>query len=166
VYALPAVFGYAGEPPAGLRMPYVPLRAETECVDDAASPYYNRVVNPSELRGGRTWGSSEMMRRDLHAGDDLYRLGVLVAYNPTGARDPASGRGAGSCIFLHLWRGPEQPTVGCTAMSEPAMVELLRWVDPTESPVLVQGTRADLEALRRAGTLPYPVPPRTLPRPG
>jgi L,D-peptidoglycan transpeptidase YkuD (ErfK/YbiS/YcfS/YnhG family) len=161
VYALPTAFGYAAEAPAELRMPYLPLRPETECVDDAASPHYNRIVNPSELPAGRAWSSSEMMRRDLHAGDDLYQLGVVVAYNPAGERDAATGMGAGSCIFIHIWRGPNQPTVGCTAVPEEAMVTLLQWLDRTAAPVLVQGTRADLEALWRAGRLPYPVPPRT-----
>jgi L,D-peptidoglycan transpeptidase YkuD (ErfK/YbiS/YcfS/YnhG family) len=160
-YRLTQSFGYAETPPLGLKMPYIPLRPETECVDDAGSRFYNQVVNPSEV-GGRSWSSSEMMRRDLNNHDDLYQLGLLVAYNPDGAKDPASGKGAGSCIFLHIWRGPTYPTVGCTAMPEAAMLTLLSWLDPLQQPILVQGSRPDLERLARSGKLPYPLPPKRL----
>src|SRR5262249_47021952 len=42
----------------------------------------------------------------------------------------ARARGAGSCIFLHVWRDAASPTVGCTAMAKPALAELLAWLDP------------------------------------
>jgi D-alanyl-D-alanine dipeptidase len=157
-YALRAAFGYGAEPPDGVRLEYIALQPETECVDDPSSPYYNRIVNPSELDGGRTWASSEMMRRDLHAGDDLYRLGVVVDYNSTGNGRGETGNARGSCIFLHLWRGPDRPTVGCTAFVEGEMVALLRWLNPAHLPILVQGSRAELEKLRSGGLLPYGVP--------
>jgi L,D-peptidoglycan transpeptidase YkuD (ErfK/YbiS/YcfS/YnhG family) len=156
-YPLTAVFGYASTGPAGVRMSYLPLRPETECVDDADSKFYNKVVNPSEV-GGKSWNSSEMMRRDVHDQDDLYKLGVLVDYNPSGARETKSGKGAGSCIFLHIWRGAGRPTVGCTAMPEEAMTSLTEWLDPKARPLLLQGTRDELQNLARNGTLPYPVP--------
>ena len=38
------------------------------------------------------------------------------------------------------------------------MLDLLQWLDPAASPILVQGTRADLDLLRAAGHLPYDVP--------
>jgi len=113
------------------------------------------VVNPSEV-GGRTWTSSEMMRRDLNNHDDLYKLGLLVSYNA-----PARP-GAGSCIFLHIWRGPERPTVGCTAMPEEGMMTLLAWLDPAAKPLLLQGTRDELEALEKNHRLPYALPARHL----
>jgi L,D-peptidoglycan transpeptidase YkuD (ErfK/YbiS/YcfS/YnhG family) len=160
-YPLTSVFGYAEAAPAGLKMAYLPLRPETECVDDADSRFYNKVVNPSDV-GGRSWNSSEMMRRDLHNQDDLYKLGVLVNYNPSGAREAKSGQGAGSCIFLHIWRGPGRPTVGCTAMPEESMTSLVAWLDPKAHPLLIQGTREELSALSKAGALPYPVPPRRI----
>ena len=161
-YPLASAFGYADTAPAGLKMPYLPLKPETECVDDESSTHYNQVVNPSELRGGKGWNSSEMMRRDLHNKDDLYKLGLLVDYNPDGHRDPGSGKGAGSCIFLHIWRGADRPTVGCTAMTEDDMVTLLAWLDPAGKPLLVQGSREELERMARTGKLPYPLPPKRL----
>jgi L,D-peptidoglycan transpeptidase YkuD (ErfK/YbiS/YcfS/YnhG family) len=160
-YPLTSIFGYADTGPTGLKMSYLPLRPETECVDDAESKFYNKVVNPSEV-GGRSWSSSEMMRRDLHSQDDLYKLGVLVDYNPSGGREEKTGKGAGSCIFLHIWRGPGRPTVGCTAMPEEEMTSLAEWLDPKTHPLLVQGTRDELTELSKSGTLPYPVPARRI----
>jgi len=40
-----------------------------------------------------------------------YRLGVFVEHNTKPRR-----AGFGSCIFLHIWSGPTEPTIGCTAM--------------------------------------------------
>src|SRR6185503_4608918 len=116
---------------------------------------------PSEV-GGRSWNSSEMMRRDVHNHDDLYKLGLLVGYNSDAHRDPDTGKGAGSCIFLHIWRGPSRPTVGCTAMPEGSMEALVGWLDPRGRPLLVQGTRAELEKIARQKQLPYAVPPARL----
>jgi D-alanyl-D-alanine dipeptidase len=160
-FPLTSVFGYADTGPAGLKMSYLPLRPETECVDDAESRFYNKVVNPSDV-GGKSWSSSEMMRRDLNNHDDLYKLGVLVDYNPSGGREQKSGKGAGSCIFLHIWRGPGRPTVGCTAMPEEGMTSLVEWLDPKAHPVLVQATRDELTELSKNGTLPYPVPAKRI----
>ena len=64
--------------------------------------------------------------------DGLYRWGIVVGHNP------ANQPGAGSCIFIHLWRGPGQPTAGCTAMSEENLPRILAWLDPALDPRLVQ----------------------------
>jgi L,D-peptidoglycan transpeptidase YkuD (ErfK/YbiS/YcfS/YnhG family) len=151
VYSLPMAFGYAqAPPPSGVRLPYLALRSETECVDDPDSPQYNRIVNPSEVAEGKTWKSSEMMRRDLHEGDDLYKWGVVVAYNAPDSTGAAKAGPRGSCIFLHVWRGPGRPTVGCTAAAERDLLALLAWLDPAASPVLIQGTEDQIRKL-----LPY-----------
>jgi D-alanyl-D-alanine dipeptidase len=80
---------------------------------------------------------------------DLYRLGVVVDYN---VRPAAAGRG--SCVFLHVWRGPGSSTAGCTAMPEPALAELVRWLDPARHPALVQLTGAAYARRRAAWRLP------------
>ena len=152
VFPLGPVFGYAPEPPPGVRLPYLGMVPGTLCVDDPASASYNLVFDPDTLPGARDWTSAEAMRRDLAHGDDLYRFGVIVQYNPHQVP------GAGSCIFLHLWRSPDSPTAGCTAMTEEDLLEILRWLDPEAAPLLVQGDQAFLESLREKGELPYPVP--------
>jgi L,D-peptidoglycan transpeptidase YkuD (ErfK/YbiS/YcfS/YnhG family) len=93
------------------------------------------------------------MRRDLAHGDDLYKWGVVVRYNE------GAVPGDGSCIFLHVWRGPDSPTAGCTAMAEENLLSVLGWLERGAEFSLVQGTRAYLEGLRREGLLPYDIPP-------
>jgi L,D-peptidoglycan transpeptidase YkuD (ErfK/YbiS/YcfS/YnhG family) len=129
VFRLPFVFGYAPAAEVGwIRMPYRQSTEFSRCVDDSASIHYNRWVDVSTVQGG-TWSSHELMRRS----DELYRLGVWVDHNV----DPARA-GDGSCIFLHLWAGPEVPTVGCTAFAPESLERVLRWMDPAARPVLVQ----------------------------
>ena len=131
-FALGDVTGYDATPPR-TRLPYRVATPELRCVDDPASPLYNRVAVAD--RG-------EKMRRD----DELYRYTIFVRHND--ARTP----GAGSCIFLHVWKDARSPTVGCTAMALDDLRELLAWVD--RSTELVQLPRAEYEARQRAWDLP------------
>ncbi len=55
-------------------------------------------------------------------------------------------------IFLHLWQAPNRGTAGCTAMGESDMRALMRWLDPTRNPVLIQLPLAEITAL--LGPLP------------
>ena len=152
VFELGPTFGYSSDPPPNLSLSYRPLAPGTVCVDDPASDHYNRVVDPADFPGEQDWTSAEAMRRDLAHGDDLYEWGAVVRYNEEGRA------GAGSCIFLHIWRGPESPTAGCTAMARGDLLSLLGWLHPERQPVLIQGDRAWLEGLRARGVLLYPVP--------
>jgi len=94
-------------------------------------------------------GSTEPMRRDLHAnGDQRYRLGFVIEHNADGLA------GGGSCIFAHLWKAPGEPTAGCTAMDPAAMDRLLAWLRDERQPMLVQLTEADHARLRDAWRLP------------
>jgi L,D-peptidoglycan transpeptidase YkuD (ErfK/YbiS/YcfS/YnhG family) len=156
IFPLTRSFGYAAEPPPGTALAYEPQAPGAVCVDDSTSGNYNRVFDADTLSAPKDWASAENMRRDLAHGDDLYRWGIIVGYNRTGMP------GAGSCIFLHIWRGPGNPTAGCTAMAEADLLNLLSWLepenDPAGGPLLIQGTRTFLEGLRQDGILPYPVP--------
>lgn len=150
VFPLGFAFGYREAPPVDTDLAYRPLPPESVCVDDPDSDRYNQIV--FEPGPGADWESAEAMRRDLAHGDDLYALGVTVEYNPDATP------GAGSCIFLHIWRSPESPTAGCTAMPEEDLRSMLGWLQPRRRPILVQGSRAWLESLRERGLLPYEVP--------
>jgi hypothetical protein len=55
-----------------------------------------------------------------------------------------------SCI----WRGPGQPTVGCTAMPQADLELLLGWLDPKRKPLLVQLPAAQYQKLRHRWNLP------------
>lgn len=143
IFRLSKAFGYATQPHVGWKMPYLSLTPTVECVDDSGSRFYNSVVD----RGTVTpdWNSSEKMLRT----DELYRWGILVDYNT----NPAIAA-RGSCIFMHIWRGPGQPTVGCTAMPQPVMESLLGWLDPARGPLLVQLPLAQYQKLRKLWRLP------------
>lgn len=158
VFEVGPAFGYASEPPSGVRLPYEAMAPGAVCVDDPASVWDNRVFDPATLPPGKEkdWASAEAMRRDLAHGDDLYRWGAVVRYN-----DPPAP-GAGSCIFLHVWRGPYSPTAGCTALAEGDPLAILGWLEPGSeagpASLLIQGDRSYLEGLGRKGVLPYRVP--------
>lgn len=150
IFPLGFAFGYEESAPVGTDLTYRHLPPESVCVDDSRSSRYNRIV--FEPGADQDWESAEAMRRDLAHGDDLYALGATVEYNPDAAP------GAGSCIFLHIWRSPDSPTAGCTAMAEPDLRTVLGWLQPRHDPILVQGSRTYLEELRAQGLLPYEVP--------
>lgn len=134
IFHLSEAFGYASQEKPGWKMPYISLTPTVECVDDSKSTFYNRVVDRGSV--SPDWNSSEHMLRS----DELYRWGVVVDHNA----DPPQA-GSGSCIFLHIWRGPGQGTVGCTAMPRENLETLLGWLDPARKPLLVQMPKAQYE---------------------
>jgi len=67
--------------------------------------------------------------------------------------DPVS-TGKESYIFLHIWRGPDKPTAGCTAMEESALRSLLSRLDAGRKPLLVQLPRAEYQRLKKEWGLP------------
>lgn len=140
IFKLGTAFGY--DTRADTRLPYWPLTSTSECVDDSHSKRYNQLVDDPTM--AKDWNSAERMRRN----DDLYRKGIFIEHNT-----PASP-GAGSCIFFHIWRGPTIPTRGCTAMDEADITRLFNWLDPHQSPLLVQLPEAQYEHLRERWNLP------------
>ncbi len=144
IFRFGSAFGYASASSARwIKLPYLALSKETEGIDDPHSRYYNRLVDRSKV-ARVDWRTSEQMRRT----DDLYKWGVLVEHNPK------AQPGAGSCIFLHIWKSAATPTTGCTAMAEKDLVRLLRWLDPIQRPVLIQMPRANYEASQSKFGLP------------
>jgi D-alanyl-D-alanine dipeptidase len=114
-----------------------------ECVDDAGSRFYNQVVDRQSV--APDWTSSEHMLRP----DELYRWGIVVDHNSNPVQP-----GAGSCIFLHIWRGPGQGTVGCTAMPRDQIESILAWLDPTRKPLLVQLPEHQYRKLQKKWRMP------------
>lgn len=147
VFRIGEAFGYAERSPTALS--YRALQVSDYCIDVDGSPLYNRIVDEREVGTQAIAGSTEPMRRDLHAnGDQRYKLGFVIEHNPDGRR------GAGSCIFAHLWSSPTDTTAGCTAMDETAMRRLLGWLKPEEHPVFALLPRAAYEHLRGDWQLP------------
>src|SRR5262249_18744762 len=106
-------------------------------------------VDARKVGAAAVAGSTEPMRRDLHAdGDQAYKIGFVIEQNPHGTA------GAGSCVFAHLWKSADSSTAGCTAMTEDAMRRLLAWLKPWDQPVLVVLPEAEYARLRGAWELP------------
>jgi D-alanyl-D-alanine dipeptidase len=124
-------------------MPYLNLTSSVECVDDARSKFYNRVLDRASV--SPDWNSSEQMLRP----DGLYRWGLVVDHNA----EPVTA-GAGSCIFLHIWLGTGVGTTGCTAMAQEQLEGVLARLDPARRPLLVQLPRPQYKKLRRHWKLP------------
>ncbi len=129
VFTLTKAFGFDNEEKLkDLKIPYIQVTDMTECVDDSRSKFYNQIVRNNEV-DSVDWNSSEKMWK----ADPWYRFGVLVDNNCLPITE-----GNGSCIFLHNWDGPDDSTVGCTAMAPEYMKEIVLWLDSNKNPLLVQ----------------------------
>jgi D-alanyl-D-alanine dipeptidase len=145
VFRLGTAVGYAEKAPEGVTLPWRPATPGLRCVDDPASPHYNTYVDQDAVTPD--WKSAEVMRRD----DGLYEMLVTVAHNADPPRP-----GAGSCIFVHVWRAAGRGTAGCTAMDRADLLGVLRWLSPEAKPVLVQLPKAVFPAYAAAWGLPSP----------
>jgi L,D-peptidoglycan transpeptidase YkuD (ErfK/YbiS/YcfS/YnhG family) len=141
VFAVRSAYGYAEDPPKSWRMPYE-QSADLECINDPASDHYTKIVDRKQVPSD--WQSAEEMRRD----DTLYEWVLDVAHNPDAKPS------LGSCIFLHVWSGPESSTIGCTAMDKAKLEALLGKLDPVNQPLFVLLPRGDYKALAAAWGLP------------
>jgi hypothetical protein len=142
IFSISTGFGYAAQPPSGWKIPYTSLTASVECVDDSASHFYNRIVDRATI--SPDWHSSEHMSQ---AGE-AYRWGAVIDHNPTAVPY------AGSCVFLHIWGGPDVGTSGCTAMPQEQLEPILAWLDPAAKPILIQLPVAQYEKLEKSWRLP------------
>ncbi len=94
-------------------------------IDDPAREDYNTLVHGVDAQA------------DAH-GERLADIGepydyiVVVEYNTQPVK-----AGAGSAIFLHVWRGEGMPTAGCVAMPREDMRRMIEWLDPQQKPMIV-----------------------------
>jgi len=135
--------GYAPSPPKGTTLKYRQADARLRCVDDEKSPQYNLLVEEPEA--GPPWSSAEKMHRD----DELYTRAIVVEHN---RQPPEPGRG--SCIFVHVWAGPEVGTAGCTALPAPELESLLAWLRADAQPLFVALPREVYAKVAKAWDLP------------
>ena len=135
-------FGYAPAGEVAFKLPYVSITETQICVEDSKSQYYNQIVDETQVT--KDWETRESMLRQ----DEQYKWGIFVKHNMT--PEPESG----SCIFFHIWRKEGSGTLGCTAMAEENLLELMQWLDPAQKPLLVQMVKKDYEGYRKKFRLP------------
>jgi D-alanyl-D-alanine dipeptidase len=140
IFKITELFGFDPSLDAGL--PYRPLTEFTECVDDASSQSYNQIVDRKQIPNP-DWNSSEKMRTI-----DVYKIGGVVDYNSP--KVP----GAGSCIFLHIWKGQGHGTAGCTAMEETHVQQLAGWLKEKQHPIIIQFPALLYDSLKGPWQLP------------
>ncbi len=125
VYGFDFLFGVAPDP--GVRFPY--RRVTDRSIvwdDDPASPRYNTWVDLDMADAG--------VEPEPMYVSPAYDHGAVIAYNTD--RTP----GLGSAIFLHVSTGG--PTAGCVSLPSFRLVEILRWLDPSQGPRIVLGVEA------------------------
>ncbi|MCL2590179.1 MAG: L,D-transpeptidase family protein [Betaproteobacteria bacterium] len=114
VFTLGRGFGTADDP--GVSLPYTKLSPNDVWVDDPASKFYNQWAHADEPDAD--WSSAERL---MEYGKQ-YKYAAVVNYN-TAPIVP----GKGSAIFLHVATG--NPTAGCVAVPEAAMVFFLGFIE-------------------------------------
>lgn len=149
IFNLQAIFGYEEKnsfTKPTLKMPYLHSDENLICVDDPNSKFYSQVISQDTIPlGERDWNSWEQMNRD----DDLYKYGVLISHNTTNIQ-----KGAGSCIFMHIWSSSKEGTLGCTAMDATQLLSIIEWLDITKAPKLLQMTKADYKRFQKENDWP------------
>ena len=142
IFSLTSAFGTL-ENSGRIKLPFLKLAASTECVDDVKSAHYNRIVDKYQV-GNYDWKSSEKMLEIK----PQYDLGIFVEHNFE------KEKGAGSCIFLHIWKDATSGTAGCTAMERKNLETVAAWLDPQKNPVLIQLTKDDYKKFQNRWKLP------------
>ena len=123
VFALSESFGLARNP--GTALPYTRVGLSHWWVSDVQSRHYNtmRVCSPGASCGFRQSRSEQL------GAIGAYQYAVVMDYN----RDPVIP-GRGSAFFLHVSEG--KPTQGCISMNASDLKWILRWLEPSDEPVI------------------------------
>jgi len=144
IFYLRQAFSYYNAPQIVSMLDLVKTDSTVFCVDDLNSIYYNQLVDIDTVPK-KDWKSAERM----FFNDVDYKYGIFVGYNT----DPVE-KGKGSCIFVHLTGIPISPTAGCTAMQEEIIVKLLKLLDKSKNPVLIQVPEKEYLILKKEYKLP------------
>jgi len=101
----------------------VPIGPRDLWCDDPGHDDYNLMVRAPFA------ASHERLRR----ADPLYDIVLTTDYNW-----PRAVRGAGSAIFLHVWRAPRFPTAGCVALRRDHLLWVVNRLRPGARLIVAQ----------------------------
>jgi L,D-peptidoglycan transpeptidase YkuD (ErfK/YbiS/YcfS/YnhG family) len=131
----PTIYGNSPDP-GGVHEAYHRLVCGDWWDEDRYSSRYNRFVHVPCGSTPPFAASSEALWTDTF----VYAYFAVIEFNidPTigGADAPGSG------IFLHAWENG--PTHGCVALPLQDLVDVLRWLEPADHPVIEIGTSAQV----------------------
>lgn len=146
IFGLSTAFGYDASWAKKTKLPYITVGAQDLFVEDPASPFYNSHVRLEEPPA-TDWERDQQMYQT----DPAHRLEVLVDHNRTSPPTP----GAGSAIFIHIWRGGgSKATAGCTSVSDADIETLVSWLDPNAKAAYALLPADEYEARQKAWGLP------------
>lgn len=124
-YSLGYAFGYQGNP--GTKLSFKNATSNDVWVDDSSSQFYN------------TWQTKDNENKDWNSAEEmthrLYNYGITINYNTAQTPDK------GSAIFMHVGNSY---TVGCTATNQGDLIKIMKWIDTSMSPVIIQTPEAEL----------------------
>ena len=120
-YGFGTMFGQRASP--GVKFPYRVADSQSVWVDDPSSPFYNTWQENAALTG-------EHLAAAGYATSYAYAVDIAYNTNPV-------VHGKGSAIFLHVSTGGG--TAGCVSIAQSNLLEVLRWLDPARSPIIVMG---------------------------
>jgi L,D-peptidoglycan transpeptidase YkuD (ErfK/YbiS/YcfS/YnhG family) len=133
VFTLTQAFG--NQPNNGTRLPYTYVGPNDWWDENPASPHYNRLVVSSVSPGGNS--------ENLYYSGEAYAHAVVINYN----MNPVV-KGAGSGFFLHVSVGGA--TEGCVSIPLGDLDHVMRWLNPSEHPVISIGVGNAALAIVRA----------------
>ena len=136
IYSFGTAFGTVSRP-TGIKMPYTVSTEHDYWIDDVNSLDYNKWVN-YEGDPKERWASFERLKITP------YKYSLVINYN---TYDIVPGKG--SAIFMHIGSSSSKGTAGCINISEINMLKILKWLDPSKDPILIQGTKVYVESLAK-----------------
>ena len=117
----------------GTKLEFTQFKRNEFWVDDKDSEFYQNSASE-----GR-WNSAE----NLYDVGEHYKYFVVIEYN---TENIVPGKGSG--INLCIWGGQDVPTSGSTAIAKNKLVQIIKWLDPSKSPVIVQGIESELDKIK------------------
>lgn len=146
IYEIGTAFGFATDTRLIPRMKwqYFPLKTTHICVDDQTSQYYNQLIDSTAISDWKPGTTGEHMLQTV----PQYTWGSVINYN----KDNVPG--AGSCIFIHVWREAAAGTAGCVAMEQDEIIKILRWLQPAKKPVIALFPRTVYKDIQNKWELP------------
>ncbi|MBN2030546.1 L,D-transpeptidase family protein [bacterium] len=125
IFKITGAFG-STKPSFKLNIPFHITSQYDYWIDDPNSKDYNTLVYFQGDPDSK-WNSYERLN------NPLYKYAIIYDYN----KECISG--LGSALFIHIWKNPEVPTSGCTAVSEKDLMKIIKWLDINKNPILIQG---------------------------
>jgi L,D-peptidoglycan transpeptidase YkuD (ErfK/YbiS/YcfS/YnhG family) len=123
--------------PGGLSYPYHHLVCGDWWDEDPYSSQYNDFVHVSCDATPAFADWSEALWTETVA----YPYFAVIQFNERPIVSGSNARGAG--IFLHSWVGAA--TEGCVALPESELLDVLRWLKPSEHPLIEIGTNSQID---------------------